>query len=225
MSILRPAAALLCIAPLLGACEGLSRFGGSSPAAIAVAPSATRPAPIDEPIAAPVPQATRRPLAAPGAPTTPRTPLPGDEDGPLVAPGAATADDLSPAAPGVTPPLAPRPPQVAVANPTAPAVATPRPPQPAVPPSASRVVGGWSVAEQNGTSCKLNLSSAPFVDLSRASTSGCSPALSRVNSWKLDGGEIVLYQSGGEVAARLRGSGSNFSGAAVKTGAPVRISR
>jgi hypothetical protein len=214
--------------PVLGACDSLSRFGGggAAPSPVAIAqPDVLQGG--DSPLAAPVPSATRKALPAPSNPTT--DPVAGvDDTGPLVAPGAAAPDDtLSPGTPSVEPggqQLAglPADPSVPGGQPT---VATPRPPQPATPPSSSRVVGGWKVAEQNGTACKLNLSSAPFVDLSRASTSGCGPALARVNAWKLDSGEIVLFETGGAVAARLRGGGGSYSGAAVKTGAPVTINR
>jgi hypothetical protein len=227
-------------ASTLAACDTVSRFsgyGGTQPAvtvAQPVTPQTVRPvAPADDGLAAdPVAPVRRQTLAAPG--TTNPTDTPGlppledDATGPLVAPGASTPPPL----PGAPRPVAggtlqPAPPQqvATLTPPRAPQVNTPRPPAPTPAPTSSRVVGAWKVAEQNGTSCKLNLSSAPFVDLSRASTSGCSPALARVNAWRLENGEVVLYETGGSVAARLRGGGGNYNGAAVKTGAPVTISR
>jgi hypothetical protein len=225
------------VVPFLAACDGMTRLGGlgsPSPSPVAVNAPAPSPRLEDDTLAAPIPSATRRPITAPrvASPRVEPTPLPGDEEGPLVAPGASAPDDtLAPGAPSVTPPQ-----RVAVATPATPGVAapgapvtptvtTPRPPAPAPATTSSRVVGGWKVAEQNGTNCRLTLSSAPFVDLSRASTSGCGTGLAKVNAWKLDKGEIVLFETGGAVAARLRGGGSTFNGASVKTGAPVTISR
>jgi Protease inhibitor Inh len=175
----------------------------------------------------PVAPVQRQALGAPGADGLP--PVDDDLDGNLVAPGAATAPPLpgaaQPVAGGSLQPVAPNGQLATLTPPRAPQVQTARPPAPAAPPSSSRVVGSWKVAEQNGTNCKLNLSSAPFVDLSRASTSGCSPSLARVNAWRLEGSEVVLYETGGSVAARLRGGGGSFNGAAVKTGAPISINR
>ncbi len=233
MSRSRTVLALAGIVPFLGACETMSRFSGmgspqpqpiqvGAPAAPLPEPGLAAPAPADDPVAAaPLPPVQAQKLPAPGAALPPAE----EDDGPLIAPGAA----VPPAVDGGTPTVPsgelrpPKPTDVAVADDVA--APQPRPPKPAAPPTNSRVVGSWSVAEQNGGSCRLSLSSAPFVDLSRASTSGCSPALAKVNAWKLEGGEIVLFETGGAVAARLRGGGSSFSGAAVKTGAPVSISR
>jgi hypothetical protein len=228
-------------ASTLAACDTVSRFsgyGGTQPAvtvAQPVTPQPVRPLPQGDDVLAPEPVAPvrRQTLAAPGSDASGAglPPLSDDDTGPLVAPGAATPPPL----PGATRPVAggtlepppgtpPR--QVATLTPPkAPQVNTPRPPAPTPAPTSSRVVGAWNVSEQNGTSCRLNLSSAPFVDLSRASTSGCGPALARVNAWRLEGGEVVLYETGGSVAARLRGGGGSYNGAAVKTGAPVSINR
>ncbi len=221
-------------APLLGACDTISRFGGGGqPAPVAIGQPMPPVDAADDTLAAPVDPASRRPLPGPTNPGMEPSVDTGEQlgsDEPLTAPGAAApGDDLAPG----TPAISPGGPQVAglpddgvpPVEPPGTTVATPRPPAPAAPTTTSRVVGSWKVSEQNGTSCRLALSSAPFVDLSRASTSGCSPALARVNAWKLDNGEIVLFETGGAVAARLRGGGGSFNGAAVKTGAPVSISR
>jgi hypothetical protein len=71
------------------------------------------------------------------------------------------------------------------------------------------------------------LSSAPALDLYKASTSGCqSRELQRVSAWELRGEEVYLYEPGGAVAARLKQSGSQtFQGAAAKTGAPITLSK
>jgi hypothetical protein len=41
-------------------------------------------------------------------------------------------------------------------------------------PSRSAFVGSWSAREASGTSCRVQLSSAPALDLYRASASGCA---------------------------------------------------
>ena len=59
----------------------------------------------------------------------------------------------------------------------------------------------------------------PALDLYRASASGCANQdLSRVNAWDYRDGEVYLYQTGGAVAARLRGS----SGVAQRRARQVR---
>jgi hypothetical protein len=221
--VLRLAVALAI--PALAACDSASRFTGigqqpARPAAITPLPPPVSPSPV-------APVATR-PLPPPGGE---QRPAPIDD---FIDEGPTTAPGLSPNAPGD---LAQRPalPDGPVSPDAVDGLAPPdgatrrpeptQPPQPAAAPTTSRVVGGWRLAEQSGSSCRLTLSSAPFVDLSRASTSGCSPALAKVNAWKLENDEIVLFETGGSVAARLRQGGGGFNGAAVKTGAPISIAR
>lgn len=100
--------------------------------------------------------------------------------------------------------------------------ATPRP-------SASRdsMVGGWNAREATGGSCRVQLSSTPTLDLYRASSSGCTNRdLQKISAWDFRDGEVYLYQQGGTVAARLRGSGSGgLDGAVTKSGASLSLSR
>ncbi|MFD0460634.1 hypothetical protein ACFQY9_00660 [Microvirga aerilata] len=66
----------------------------------------------------------------------------------------------------------------------------------------------------------------PALDLYRASASGCSNQdLSKVNAWDYRDGEVYLYQTGGAVAARLRGSSASLSGVLAKSGAPLTLAR
>ena len=77
-----------------------------------------------------------------------------------------------------------------------------------------------------GATCRVQLSSAPALDLYRASASGCASGdLARVNAWDYRDGEVYLYQSGGTVAARLRGGGGSLSGVIAKSGAPLTLAR
>lgn len=89
------------------------------------------------------------------------------------------------------------------------------------------VVGNWTAREATGTSCRIQLSSSPTLDLYRASASGCANRdLQRVNAWDYRDGEVYLYQSGGSVVARLRTSdGGAMSGAVTKSGAALSMSR
>lgn len=99
-------------------------------------------------------------------------------------------------------------------------------PSPMVAPTRTSVTGNWGLIEATGTRCRLTLSSAPKLDLYAAGTSGCqSKELQRINAWELNGSEVILYEPGGQVAARLRQSGSGFSGVAAKTGAPITIAK
>ena len=99
-------------------------------------------------------------------------------------------------------------------------------PAPVAPASRTAMVGGWMARDASGNSCRIQLSSSPALDLYRASASGCSNQdLSKVNAWDYRDGEVYLYQTGGAVAARLRGSSSALSGVLAKSGAPLSLSR
>lgn len=99
-------------------------------------------------------------------------------------------------------------------------------PAPVAPASRTAMVGNWTLRDASGNSCRIQLSSSPALDLYRASASGCSNQdLSKVNAWDYRDGEVYLYQTGGSVAARLRGSPSALSGVLAKSGAPLSLSR
>jgi len=118
-------------------------------------------------------------------------------------------------APGMTPPSGGT--DVAALPPAAP---------PAAPASRTAMVGAWTARDASGGSCRVQLSSSPALDLYRASASGCSNQdLSKVNAWDYRDGEVYLYQTGGAVAARLRGSSSALSGVVAKSGAPLSMAR
>jgi len=108
-----------------------------------------------------------------------------------------------------------------------PPAAAPAPaPTPAAPPSRTAMVGNWTARDASGGTCRVQLSSAPALDLYKASASGCSNQdLSRINAWDYRNGEVYLYQTGGSVAARLRGSSGSLSGVLAKSGAPLSMGR
>jgi hypothetical protein len=89
------------------------------------------------------------------------------------------------------------------------------------------MVGGWTAREATGGSCRIQLSSAPALDLYRASSSGCTNRdLQKITAWDYRDGEVYLYQQGGTVAARLRSGGSgSLDGAVTKSGAGLSLSR
>ena len=69
-------------------------------------------------------------------------------------------------------------------------------------------------------------SSAPALDLYKASASGCpNKDLSKVTAWDYRDGEVYLYQPGGTVAARLRQGGGALDGALSKSGASLAMVR
>jgi Protease inhibitor Inh len=141
--------------------------------------------------------------AVPSGPVTsaPLPPLDGGP-GPVVAPGST---DIAALPPGPSP--------------------APVPPPIPAPSGRSAVVGGWT-ARTAGTSCRIQLSSTPALDLYRASASGCSSGdLARVSAWDYRDGEVFLYQSGGTVAARLRSADGGLSGVLTKSGAPLSLAR
>jgi hypothetical protein len=88
------------------------------------------------------------------------------------------------------------------------------------------MIGNWTAKDAFGGSCRVQLSSSPALDLYRASASGCANQdLSKVNAWDYRDGEVYLYQQGGSVAARLRGSPGGLNGVLAKSGAPLTLSR
>lgn len=212
--------ALLPLAGALAGCEASSRLGSLLPG------ETYRPAPRQEIVAAPAPltpapssevesSALPPPPGASSVATAPNAPYPGDPDNP---PPPATGS--------VSPPVAPPP----GGNPAAPRVATAptTPPVSAAPaaPSRTALIGNWSVRESNGASCRVTLSSAPKLDLYGAGTNGCqNKELQRVNAWELAGSEVILYEPGGGVVARLRQSGGAYAGATAKSGAPLTMSK
>ncbi|MFC0217998.1 AprI/Inh family metalloprotease inhibitor [Pseudochelatococcus lubricantis] len=209
---------------LLGACADSARFSTSGPYG---GPVGGGP----RVIAAPVDDIEPAPRRAPAAPvvSTPLPPPPGSQ--------AAPEPTLTPMPSATTPPpgadlsqgadpnaaLDNNPPPGPVAS--LPASPPPAAPPPAVAPSRTSVTGSWRASEAAGSSCRVTLSSAPSLDLYRASSSGCaSQDLKSVNAWDLRGNEVYLYARG-NVVARLRGGGGNFNGVLAKSGAPVSLSR
>ncbi len=193
--------ATLCSALALGACSSsrLGGFGGSPTRGAMAAPRASEPVeavPSGPVEASPLPPIDGQPLPpVAGAPMAP---------GIMDAPPGTDIAGLPPAAP---------PPVVAA-------------PAPAAPTSRTAMVGTWTAREASGGTCRVQLSSSPALDLYRASTSGCSNQdLSKVNAWDYRDGEVYLYQTGGSVTARLRGSSSSLSGALSKSGAPLSLGR
>lgn len=188
----------------LGAC-GSTRLSSLGPSPAASAP-ATRVQPAPEPIV-PVPSdpVTSAPLAPPpGVPGPMASVDPG-----LSGPGASDVPAIA------TPPAAP-----------GPVASLPPPAQVPAPSGRSTVVGGWTAKDAAGSSCRVQLSSSPALDLYRASASGCANKdLSRVTAWDFREGEVYLYQPGGAVAARLRSGGGSLDGVLAKSGAPLTLTR
>lgn len=246
---LRPRLVLLALVPLLAACDGSQRLGGFSrpfgePARVQ---QPAQPAPI---IAAPTPDVQTAPLPPPGGSVVARGPALDPQGGLNGANGGFTPGGVTPGTtPGLPPagstvPISPQgspttpPPEAGVPPrlPEPPGTRTPPPrvaardPAPTAAPSAptrTGVTGNWTAREAAGGSCRVTLSSAPALDLYKASTSGCaSQELRRVNAWELRGDEVYLYEPGGAVAARLKQSANQrFDGAAAKTGAPITLSK
>ncbi|MFT0892127.1 AprI/Inh family metalloprotease inhibitor [Pseudochelatococcus sp. G4_1912] len=206
---------LLALAPalILGACADSGRFSSSpygGPRVIS--------APVDDIIplsgGVPSPEVISAPLPPAGGMTqTMDRPLPGTMSPSM---GGMPGQDINLAPAGSTPPGP-------VASLTPPS--TPATPSPTATPSRTAVTGSWKASEAAGGSCRVVLSSSPSLDLYKASSSGCaSQDLKSVNAWDLRGNEVYLYARG-NVVARLRGGGGNFSGVLAKSGAPVTLTR
>lgn len=242
-----PTLRLVSLLPLLialGACETSSRLGSLMPGSnVGSAPRVSQrgtPSPLTP---APVGEVYTSDLGGGGAsssslpPLSPSAPSAPSRAGGLSAPGNLPAGGGSFGAP-IDPPAAPAAPPTSGGGTYFPAGSAPATP-PATPQrvasapsgagepsSRTSVIGNWSVSEAAGGSCRITLSSAPKLDLYGAGTSGCQgKELQRVNAWELSGSELLLYEPGGGVVARMRKSGNGYAGATAKTGAPVSISK
>ncbi|MGO4669632.1 AprI/Inh family metalloprotease inhibitor [Bosea sp. 2RAB26] len=93
--------------------------------------------------------------------------------------------------------------------------------------SRDSVIGSWTAREATGSSCRIQLSSTPALDLYRANAAGCANRdLQKVNAWDYRDGEVYLYQPGGTVVARLRaGDSGSMNGAVTKSGAALSLNR
>lgn len=189
------------MATFLTACESSRRLGSMMPSSSQS--SQIAPPPLT---AAPAGEVDTTTLPPPG--TAPQTALPGQiPQQPNSAVSAPGNFPISGNQPGNQ--------QQVAALPTTPAA-----------PTRTGVTGNWGLREASGARCRLTLSSAPKLDLYGAGTSGCQAReLQRINAWELNGSEIILYEPGGEVAARLRQAGGGFNGVSTKTGAPISIAK
>jgi hypothetical protein len=140
---------------------------------------------------------------------------------PLAPPPGVAASPDAPPPPGAQAALPPSSPTV-IPEPVTP----PPPPPPVVTSGRAAVVGTWDARDATGASCKVTLSSAPALDLYKASAAGCpNKDLARVSAWDFRDGEVYLYQPGGSVAARLRQGGVGLDGALTKSGAALALNR
>lgn len=89
------------------------------------------------------------------------------------------------------------------------------------------LIGRWTAREANGTSCAVQLFSAPALDRYKAAASSCANKdLQKATTWDYQDGEVYLYQPGGGVVARLKaGDGSAMNGVVAKSGASLSLSR
>ncbi|MDB5512832.1 MAG: hypothetical protein JWR08_2315 [Enterovirga sp.] len=93
-------------------------------------------------------------------------------------------------------------------------------------PTRSSSIGSYTARDATGSTCRVSLTSSPALDLYKASAAGCTNKdLARVTAWDFREGEVYLYQPGGSVAARLRGSGGALSGVLAKSGASLTLTR
>jgi Protease inhibitor Inh len=143
-------------------------------------------APAASPVAAaPAGTVTSAPLPAPTAPQ-PVTP-------PVTDPAQFPA---APTAPAATAPTAPAGEQVASA---------------AVDLKVSNVVGGWRASGATEP-CQMMISQTKTGQGFRAAPRRCTGELQKLASWQLAGKMMVFYDEGGNVIARLFGTGSGLSG-------------
>lgn len=86
------------------------------------------------------------------------------------------------------------------------------------------VAGVWN-ASVGGMNCRIATPMTKFGQGYRAGPLRCPSALGSVNSWSVNGSQLVFYDAGGTTAATLSSSdGSNFQGQAAD-GTAVVLSR
>ncbi|MDP3255808.1 MAG: AprI/Inh family metalloprotease inhibitor [Bosea sp. (in: a-proteobacteria)] len=222
MAMTLKAAGLL---PLLAltACAGSQRFVGPAPQAYGQPSLPPAPAISSAPVVS-------EPLPPPGGYPVASAPMP-DQPGALPPPQDPYYNPSAPGMPQQTPaPAGSQPGEVPTLRGGGGQIATlgagSNAARPAVT-SRDGVIGNWTAREATGGSCRVQLSSAPALDLYRANASGCSNRdLQRVTAWDYRDGEVYLYQQGGTVVARLRTSGGGaMDGAVTKSGAALSLSR
>jgi hypothetical protein len=143
-------------------------------------------------------------------------PVPAAQDVVTLAPSEPTILTApTPVAPG-HPPLAASP---------APAGAHPSPPGVfSAPQRASSYAGTWN-AKVGASSCKVQLSSVPSLDLYKASTQGCThEAMRSVNGWSFRENQVILF-SRGQLVARLSGAEAALTGTLNGSSSEISMSR
>jgi hypothetical protein len=92
------------------------------------------------------------------------------------------------------------------------------------PQRASSYAGTWN-ASFGASSCKVQLSSVPSLDLYKASTQGCThEAMRNVNGWSFRENQVILF-SRGQLVARLSGAEAALTGTLNGSGSELRMSR
>jgi hypothetical protein len=134
---------------------------------------------------------------------------------------------MDPSGPGV--PVTPEPlaldrPSLAAEDPIRASVPSRPPGVFTAPQRASSYAGTWNVNVGSST-CKVQLSSVPSLDLYKASTLGCAhEAMRSVNGWSFRENQVVLF-SRGQLVARLSGAEAALAGTLNGSGSEIRMSR
>jgi hypothetical protein len=143
------------------------------------------------------------------------------------APTAQDTSTMDPSGPGV--PVTPEPlaldrPSLAAEDPIRASVPSRPPGVFTAPQRASSYAGTWNVNVGSST-CKVQLSSVPSLDLYKASTLGCAhEAMRSVNGWSFRENQVVLF-SRGQLVARLSGAEAALAGTLNGSGSEIRMSR
>lgn len=89
---------------------------------------------------------------------------------------------------------------------------------------ASSYAGTWN-ASVGSSSCKVQLSTAPSLDLYKASTQGCAhEAMRSVNGWSFRENQVILF-SRGQLVARLSGAEAALTGTLNGSISEIKMSR
>ena len=132
---------------------------------------------------------------------------------------------VAPSEPANVAPPSAVPERLALATRTEPADAQSSPPGVFSPPRrASSYAGTWN-AKVGASSCKVQLSSVPSLDLYKASTQGCThEAVRSINGWSFRENQVILF-SRGQLVARLSGAEAALTGTLNSSGSEISMSR
>ncbi|MCU0832242.1 MAG: protease inhibitor Inh/omp19 family protein [Rhizobiaceae bacterium] len=121
-------------------------------------------------------------------------------------------------------PTAPVNPNAPVTPPPGTQTAALEPPANAAPVSRDALVGAWKVTTA-GSSCQMFMALTQWSGGFRAASRGCPGDAASVSAWDVNGSQVVLKDSSGNIVARLFASGASRYDGTTSSGQPISLTR